>query len=156
VTQWVEYPDIAPLFKSLYLSIFYSLSEIQQRLAAAVLLRNVAPSVTNATPYAIPTLHFSSDEIIRDSKAIATRLEELYPSPSLNLSSASLKAVEDALADVVAALRGQLIAAIPSKLLNEASIEYFVRTRSERFGVRLDEMEKLKVGRLHGGQQKNH
>jgi hypothetical protein len=81
-----------------------------------------------------------------DSKAIALRLEKDYPSPSMHMDSPILPEVEKIIPSINAALKGVLYPKIPPKLLNEPSRDYFVRTREQRFGMKLENMAEMMGG----------
>jgi hypothetical protein len=82
----------------------------------------------------------ANGEYIMDSKPIATRIEELYPSPSLHLDSPALKQVEEkCIPNIVGPLRGVWMHLVPATLLNDPSSEYFTRTREESLGKSLQE-----------------
>lgn len=99
-------------------------------------------------PYTIPTIHLPPNTNVMDSRAIATALESAHPSPSLHLDSPALATVEELMPKMLLPLRGIWMPAIPIKLLNEASAEYFERTRKERVGMNLREF-----GKKEGGEQ---
>lgn len=77
-----------------------------------------------------------------DSRKIATELEQRYPSPSLHLDSPVLKQVEEMIPKLMMPLVAVLMPKIPRNILNPPSAEYFERTRAERFGKTLTELEK--------------
>lgn len=81
-----------------------------------------------------------------DSRAIATELERRYPTPSLHLDSDVLPEVEALIGKVMANMRGVLFSKGPYALMNEPSSEYFVRTREEKFGMSLAELDKKEGG----------
>jgi len=81
-----------------------------------------------------------------DSRAIATELERRYPSPPLHLDSETLPEVEALFSKFMTGMRGVLFPKYPPMLLNEPSREYFVRTREERFGMSLAQLEKEEGG----------
>ncbi|KAL9047218.1 MAG: hypothetical protein Q9214_000156 [Letrouitia sp. 1 TL-2023] len=122
-TKWLEYPDVAPTISSLGLL-----------------------SNPEATPYTVPTVHLPNGEYVMDSRKIVEKLEQLHPSPSLHLDSPSLSKIEELWPKAIIPLRGCLMPKIPRALLNEASLDYFYRTREQRFGMPLDQLEKE-----HGG-----
>jgi len=104
-TQWVEYPDIAPLLASL----------------------NVKPN-SSRTPYTLPAVRFSNGETIQDSRIIVEKIEEIFPSPSLHLVAPILpeiqKTVSRAFFDLFTILN-------PTKILNPPSAAYFTRKDAE-------------------------
>lgn len=121
-TEWIEYPDIAPTFKSFGI-----------------------PPNAEGIPYTIPTIRIGSDEYVMDSYKIATEIEQLHPSPPLHLDSSILRRVQELMAQGLTPLRGVLIPNI-SRKLNPPSEEYFEKTRSARFGMPLAQLEKEQGG----------
>lgn len=120
-TEWLEYPDLMP--------------RLQPHISAAA--------------YTSPTICYTDGRCIMDSKAIAAAIEKDHPSPSLHLDSPYLRQVDDILGPrIMPALRGNYTPLVPKRLLNEASVEYFVRKREERVGMKLDELEKTEGGEL--------
>jgi glutathione S-transferase len=97
-------------------------------------------------PYTIPTVRLLSNTYVMDSRAIATALESAHPSPSLHLDSAALTAVEELMPKILLSLRGIWMPPIPSRLLNEGSVETFERVRKERLGMSLKELEQKEGG----------
>lgn len=95
--------------------------------------------------HTIPTIKLG-EEYITDSKKIATALESRYPEPSLHLDASELKEVEDALMPAFHPLIPNFIPRVPRNILNPSSAEYFNKTRTERFGMPLDELEKKQGG----------
>lgn len=81
-----------------------------------------------------------------DSKPIAAVLEQRYPDPPLHLDSAIQTELEGLIGEMLAPLRGVMMPKIPRNLLNPESVEYFERTRAERFGCSLAEFERTKGG----------
>ena len=80
-----------------------------------------------------------------DSRVIAAELEKLHPSPSLHLESPVLPQVEALVPKATRLpLRDVIMPKVPRNLLNPLSKEYFERTRAERFGSPLAELEKKK------------
>lgn len=74
------------------------------------------------------------------SRAIAARLEEVYPEPSLHLDSPILAKVYKIQAKHITPLYGFWIPLVSANLLNPRSKEYFDRTREEVEGISLAEL----------------
>ncbi|KAF2233519.1 putative glutathione S-transferase [Viridothelium virens] len=126
-TEWLEYPEVAPKFKSLGLE--------------------PNPQDVNPTPYSIPTVIFHSDnKAIMDSKAIAEEIEKRYPTPTLPIDTPTREKLGENFKVVAGSLVPELVARVPRVLLNPTSREYFERTRAERFGMPLEEYEKKEGG----------
>lgn len=118
-TEWLEYPDI------------------KSRLEANV----------SASAYTSPTIRYTDGRYIMDSKAIAQVVEKDHPSPPLHLDSPYLQKLEDLLApQMMPALRGNYMPFIPKRILNEASVAYWYRTREDKVGMKLDVLEETEGG----------
>ena len=119
-TTWLEYPDVAPKLKSL----------------------GLLPN-QEGYPYTIPAIRLPDGTSVMDSRKIATKIEKLYPSPSLLLDSPVLPQVEALIPKaIMLPLRGVIMPKIPRNLLNDPSAAYFEKTRGESFGCPLPELEK--------------
>ncbi|KFY43934.1 hypothetical protein V494_01755 [Pseudogymnoascus sp. VKM F-4513 (FW-928)] len=116
-TVWIEYPDIKPTFSP-----------------------EVPPNAPPDTPYTIPALRLSPITLIMHSRAIAARLEELHPEPSLHLDSPILAKVYKIQAKHIAPLYGLWMPLVSTNILNPRSKEYFDRTREEDEGLPLPEL----------------
>lgn len=121
-TEWLEYPDLAPTFKSFGLS----------------------PNEPPASAYASPTIRVS-DKYVMDSRKIVDVLEMEHPSPSLHLDSPILKSVEELAPECITLLGPAFMPLVPG-VLNPPSVEYFERTRATRFGMTLAQLEKERGG----------
>ncbi|KAJ5780686.1 hypothetical protein N7457_005846 [Penicillium paradoxum] len=120
--SWVSYPDIAPLLKA----------------------HGVPPGTSN-TPYTLPAISHKGipDGMLMDSEPIAMYIDKLYPSPPLFPSGDASYALEIAVLRSIAIFgqcTGLLITPRVPSVLDERGREYFVRTRSERFGKPLSEV----------------
>ena len=122
-TEWIEYPDLAPTFKSF----------------------GIPPNEPPATAYTSPTIRVS-DKYFMESRKIADVLEREYPSPPLYLDSPILKKVEELVPGCIISLGPIFMAKIPRLVLNPPSTEYFERTRAERFGMSLSQLEEERGG----------
>ncbi|QIW94626.1 hypothetical protein AMS68_000144 [Peltaster fructicola] len=120
-TEWTEYPDIEPKFKSLGIPAN-------------------DPS-HNPVKYSIPAVRMPDGRLIMDSRAIADALEEIQPSPSLKLNNGYVDRTQKTLAAVMTPLRPEIMPNIPA-LLPERSAEYFERTREQQFGMPLAALAK--------------
>jgi glutathione S-transferase len=91
-------------------------------------------------PYTIPTILLPSGEYVMDSKKIAQRLETLYPSPPVHLDHPVLTKLEEIMSQrFFPPMRPILLDRVPKRILGDASIPYWVRTRSAMVGKPLDE-----------------
>jgi glutathione S-transferase len=83
------------------------------------------------------------------SRAIAAALEEECPSPSLHLDTPILAKVEALMESITPVLSPVLLPRVPRDILNERSIYYFRKTREDKFGIPLDELEISENGGEH-------
>ncbi|KAA1474750.1 hypothetical protein DENSPDRAFT_824838 [Dentipellis sp. KUC8613] len=123
-TVWVEYPDIAGLWKRIGLT------------------STEAPA--GGPLYTLPVLENpNTGAIVSDSFKIARYLDEIYPD-SIRLMPNGTEAFQAMFIDVIGEKVGFAIlkAFIGSgiSLLNPPSREYFRRTREEIFGMKLEEI----------------
>lgn len=78
---------------------------------------------------------------MQDSKEIAKHIEKLYPNPPLHLNSDYLAKVAAIMPDLMTKIAPDFIPKVPKRILNEASLPYWYRTREEMFGKKLDQVE---------------
>ncbi|KAK4541527.1 hypothetical protein LTR36_007973 [Oleoguttula mirabilis] len=121
-TEWIEYPDIAPKFKSFGIP-------------------SHAPGTSNYE-YSVPAIRISGGSYIMESLAIAKALEELQPEPSLHLDNGYTDRVQAVAQKILGALAPIGMPRIPPRLLNPTSERYFRETREKRFGMPLQELAK--------------
>lgn len=123
-TEWVEYPDIAPLCKRLGIN-------------------STGRKEDGSPEYTLPAIHDPSTGIyIADSFPIAEYLEKTYPdTPSVfpNDTTALQKAFEAAFDRRVSAVWAFMIPATCPRL-NPISEEYFRRTREISYGKKLEDV----------------
>ncbi|KAL5429153.1 hypothetical protein PMIN04_000395 [Paraphaeosphaeria minitans] len=112
-TQWVEYPDLAHTLSSLGIS--------------------PNPSHRNPVPYSSPAIKYHNSTLEMDSWVIAHTLEQLYPTPSLNIKEPITAQVRDLVTALSSPLRPFVIPKVPT-ILNPRSASYFLETREVRFG----------------------
>ncbi|KAK5120687.1 hypothetical protein LTR85_006045 [Meristemomyces frigidus] len=125
-TEWIEYPDIAPKFKSFGIP-------------------PNAPGTSNYE-YSVPAIRISGGSYIMESRAIAKALEELQPEPSLHLDNGYTDSVQAVAGKVQGALMPAGVYRIPTKLLNPRGSNYFRETREKRFGMSLEDLAKSDKG----------
>ncbi|KAL9599059.1 MAG: hypothetical protein Q9219_004093 [cf. Caloplaca sp. 3 TL-2023] len=125
-THWLEYPSIAPYLTSL----------------------SVPPNPPTAyAPYTLPAILIpGQQQPIMESRAIALVLEEKYPTPALHPNDPRAKKLEELFTKVLVTGRGIFMPLAPRTLLSPGSLEYFHDTRSRRFGMSLDQLEKEEGG----------
>lgn len=120
-TEWVEYPDIKPKFEE----------------------HITLPQGVNL--YTIPAIKFPDGKYMMNSKDIAQYLEEKSPEPSIHLDSPYIPKVIKEIATLIdhslgKSLFGIVLDRVPSRILNPASAEYWIRTRSDVVGKPLAEL----------------
>lgn len=103
------------------------------------------PHLSEST-YTSPTIQYTDGRYIRDSSVIAQVIEKDHPEPSLHLDSPYLAKVEQIIDDLTVPTQPEYIPVVPKRLLNEASVPYWHKTRSAKVGMELDELEKTKGG----------
>lgn len=121
-TQWVEYPDVAPTFKSF----------------------GIPPNSAELNPnaeYSIPAARIEG-KYIMDSLSIAQNIEAIQPEPSLHLDSEYISRTQGAVGKLLGQLAPVVMPRVPEMLLNPTSAEYFEETRAKRFGMPLAELAK--------------
>ncbi|KAK3985071.1 hypothetical protein QBC44DRAFT_335751 [Cladorrhinum sp. PSN332] len=129
-TEWLEYPDIAPRLRD-----------------------HVAPWPPNpknnpeGITHTIPAVILPSGEYVMDSRKIATRLEELYPSPSLHLDSPYQAKIETAMQRIMSHLGNFFMPLVPKRILNEASHPHWYKTREIATGMDMDTLWETKGGK---------
>lgn len=106
----------------------------------------LSPLLPGSDPYTSPTIAYADGRCIADSRVIAAVLDQDHPSPPLHLDSDHLQKLEKLMADLMPAVRGNYIPQIPLRLLNEASVPFWYRTREEKFGMKLDALEEAEGG----------
>ncbi|KAL8669109.1 MAG: hypothetical protein Q9168_006290 [Polycauliona sp. 1 TL-2023] len=125
-TQWIEISHIATHFKSLGIP--------------------PNPSSPGSRPYTVPAIRFPDGTYVMESKNIAVSLEEKYPSPSLHLDSPQLAKIEALLPQLFIPLRGVVTPKIGRNLMTQESEPYFYKSRAEKFGMPLDQMDREMSG----------
>lgn len=98
------------------------------------------------SPYTLPTLRLPDGTYIMDSLAIAEKLETLHPSPSLHLDNNLHNALGPIIGRISLPLIPIFMPRIGRDIVPESAADYFHETRSKRFGMPLDELEKQKGG----------
>ncbi|KAL2015377.1 hypothetical protein VTK56DRAFT_5753 [Thermocarpiscus australiensis] len=117
-TEWLEYPEIKPRLEG-----------------------HVTPA-DGAMRYTIPTVLLPDGRYVMDSRKIADVIEAEHPSPSVHLDSPYLAKVEGIIARSFAHVAPILLPAVPRTILADASIPYWMETRSKMVGKPLDQFER--------------
>ncbi|KAM3556982.1 hypothetical protein MY1884_004771 [Beauveria asiatica] len=116
-TKCVEYPDIKPT------------------------LQPHAEPGDSRWPYTIPAIKFPDGTWSQDSRKIADLIEKRYPEPSVHLDSPYQSRIEGVVPKAFVPLMGIGLNRIPRRLLNPASVEYWIKDRTEFVGSDLAEHE---------------
>lgn len=127
-TEWIEYPDLEPTLKSF-----------------GVPANDLSDPAFNAS-YTSPAVRLEDGTVHMDSWKIAHELEKLYPSPSLRLDEPVVELIRQHVGKLAKPLTANVIPKVPRNLLTEYSRGYYERTRLQRFGMPLSELEKEKGG----------
>ncbi|KIW12661.1 hypothetical protein PV08_09939 [Exophiala spinifera] len=118
-TEWTEYPDLkVKLGKT-----------------------GLAPNETGPA-YTSPAIRLPDGSYLQGSRAIAERLEQLYPEPSLHLDLPDQEHVEELVVKFTNIIRPIFTPSVPKILLNPPSQTYFIEAREKRIGMKLDEFAK--------------
>lgn len=83
---------------------------------------------------------------IMDSRVIASKIEELYPSPTVHLDSPILARLEEIMPQLMPTLVGIYLPLVPVRLLNEASHPHWYKTREGWVGMPLEQLKKERGG----------
>ena len=120
-TVWVEYPDIAPRMKEIGASPNKLLDGGEQ--------------------YTLPVISDpNTGAIVTDSFAIAQYLDKTYPEkPIFPPGSEGLISAFDSTLFALAGDSFRFSILRSSQVLNERSLEYFIRTREASFGAKVDQ-----------------
>ncbi|KAJ5093086.1 glutathione s-transferase [Penicillium angulare] len=108
-----------------------------------------AIGVTPNTPakgfeYTVPTVKLQDDSVITDSSKIASKLEEIQPSPSLRLDT-SLQAEADSIVRMIyVPLFPIYMPRVAREVIDKSTVPAFAKSREARFGMTLEEMEGLR------------
>lgn len=128
-TTWLLHPEIEPTLKSLGLP------------------PNTAPGP--GSPYTVPAVRIPSsdgNEYVMDSLAIAGRLEELCPEPSLHLEIGLHDRAAAAVAKIAVPLFPVFLPRVGRDVLVESTIPFVNASREKRFGMTMDELEASRGG----------
>jgi hypothetical protein len=101
-------------------------------------------------------VQFTDGSYIMDSKPIAKQLEKLYPEPSLHLDWPKLETILEHAAMLLMTTRPCWMTKVPRNVLTPGSVEYFERTRAERYGMPLEQLEKERDTEERWAEAKPH
>lgn len=131
-TEWVEYPDIEPLYKSLKICAPSTSSDRQYK-------------------YTLPVIQDPTyNTTIADSINIANYLDAKYPQKNQllpNGSRATQEAFQEARKRIVVERLAPIMIQQAAKILNPRSEKYFRRTREAILGRKLEDMFDSNAGR---------
>lgn len=120
-TEWLEYPDLAPTLKSLGVP------------------PNDSKDPEYYTDYTSPAIQYDDGSFGMDSIQIARELEKRYPSPPLHLDNPIV--ANFSLAKFQGPLVPHVVSKVLGRLLSERSADYFRRTREDKFGMPLAQVD---------------
>ena len=124
-TAWVNHSTLKPTMQSI----------------------GVPPDTTgNNFEYHLPTVRLPCGTVVTESSVIASKLEEIQPSPSLHLDPELQAAADHAVHMVAIPLFANYIPAVARKIIKESTVPDFENSRKERFGMSLQELEEKKGG----------
>lgn len=125
-TEWVDHATLAPTLKAL----------------------GVAPNTSGqgGAEYTVPTLRLPDGTYIRDSAAIAAKLQDLHPSPPLVFDTASQQKVEQAIGKIAGPLIPVFMPRVARDVITESSALHFRELRQKAFGMSLDDLEASRGG----------
>lgn len=104
------------------------------------------PPNTTGFEYTVPTVKFTCGNVVTDSATIAVELESRFPSLSLHFDQELEPKADEAAHITAMALFAVYLPRISRNLITTSSIPTFQRTREERSGMTLFEMESSKGG----------
>lgn len=115
-TKWIEFPDVAPTFKSF----------------------GIPPHPPDHyIEYSCPAIQLPNTEYVMDSRAIATAIEKHFPEPSLHLNTKETDEIHFAIDQVMRAIAPPYVYRIPDWLLSPRGSTYYTAKRQELFGMDL-------------------
>ncbi|KAK6373701.1 hypothetical protein LTS17_008194 [Exophiala oligosperma] len=118
-TEWTEYPDL------------------RVKLGRTGLAPNEA-----GPAYTSPAVRLPDGSYLQGSRAVAEKLEHLYPQPSLNFDLPDQAHIEELVVKFTNTIRPIFTPLVPKVLLNPPSQAYFIEAREKRLGMKLDEFAK--------------
>jgi glutathione S-transferase len=95
------------------------------------------------SPYTVPVIQLPSGELLMESTAIAYKLEELYPQPSLQLESGMHEKAQQAGMKLGGPLLPLFMPIAGRDMIRADSQPWFYEAREKMFGMPLDEYERL-------------
>ncbi|KAL7948620.1 hypothetical protein V8C42DRAFT_351662 [Trichoderma barbatum] len=112
-TEWVEYPDIGPR------------------------LNQHVPPNENGPKFTLPAIQMPDSSYVMDSYKIADLIEEKHPEPSLALNTSVQLKFRDMMVKFMGHLAPIYVPGVAQKILGEESLDFFLTTRREDFGMPL-------------------
>ncbi|KAJ3544822.1 hypothetical protein NM208_g2852 [Fusarium decemcellulare] len=123
-TAWVNHNTLGPTLKSIGL-----------------------PPNSSGFEYTVPTIKLTDGSVVTDSSVIASKIEDLQPSPSLHLDS-DLQAEADRVAHMTAMpLFAIYMPRLARDVIEESTVPAFAESREKLFGMTLKELEEKKGGK---------
>jgi len=90
--------------------------------------------------YTSPTVRWPDGTYTMDSVKIASKVEELYPSPPMRMETIFHVEADVATSSIIMGLLPDFICPVIDDVLQEPSITWFEEDRSRRFGMSLREL----------------
>ncbi|GAM91572.1 hypothetical protein ANO11243_096240 [Dothideomycetidae sp. 11243] len=130
-THWVNHLTLGPTVKAL---------GVKENPPASA-----GPPVS---PYTVPIIELSDGTAVMDSAAIASKLEELHPTPSLHLDAQLEAEVDSVVRAAALPLVPVYMPCIAKHVIDPSTVSKFKAGPEKRFGVSLDELERTKGGEV--------
>ncbi|EMC91182.1 hypothetical protein BAUCODRAFT_127097 [Baudoinia panamericana UAMH 10762] len=125
-TSWITHPEIAPTFDGL----------------------GIPPNMSGqGSPYSVPMIRLPNGDCVMDSAAIANKLEELYPQPSLHLDAGLHGKATAAGGKVAGPLVPIFMPRVGRDMVAESSVSWFREARHKMFGMSLEDLEATRGGK---------
>ncbi|KAK5655546.1 hypothetical protein OQA88_5477 [Cercophora sp. LCS_1] len=106
---------------------------------------HVPPNNTD-TPYTVPTLLLPDGTYVTNNKDIYALIESRYPSPPLAYETPAFERFLPAVREMMSPLFAVYAPTVMFRLLDDASVPYFRRTREEDVGMTMEEYQATQGG----------
>ncbi|KAK4541562.1 hypothetical protein LTR36_007859 [Oleoguttula mirabilis] len=125
-TEWLDHQTIAPTLTGL----------------------GVPPNTSSqgGSEYTVPTVRFKDGTYLRDSAAIAEKLEAMFPDQPLLFDPETQLKAEQAIGKVAGPLVPVFVPRIAQDVITETSVPSFREPRLKVFGMTLEELESVRGG----------
>lgn len=103
----------------------------------------VPPNISGqGLPYTVPTMKFPDGTILTDSAVLVKKLEDMYPSPSLNLDEELEGEAYQAVVLTSMPLFTLYMPHVARNVIEESTVPAFEATRQKKFGMSIADFEK--------------